>query len=125
MGNCRANWFENAREKPADCENLIAHTFDLLSAFMAPPFKIPHIKAASELANGKLRLFAVPWAAPAWMKSNGRMAGEGQLKGDLEGPYYRTYAHYLKRYMMRGFNVIFDIFWHFYSIFNIHDRKFA
>jgi glucosylceramidase len=61
-------------------------------------FQIPYIQMANKMSGNRLQLFAAPWASPAWMKSNGRMSGAGQLKGDLDGPYYRTYAHYLKRW---------------------------
>uniref|UniRef100_A0A915LHL9 Glucosylceramidase n=1 Tax=Meloidogyne javanica TaxID=6303 RepID=A0A915LHL9_MELJA len=44
------------------------------------------------------RLLAAPWASPGWMKTNGKMNGDGELKGDLNGPYYHSYAKYLKKF---------------------------
>nr|CAD2177735.1 unnamed protein product [Meloidogyne enterolobii] len=44
------------------------------------------------------RLLAAPWASPGWMKTNGKMNGDGELKGDLNGPYYQSYAKYLKKF---------------------------
>jgi glucosylceramidase len=61
---------------------------------------------ASGMSGGRLRLLGAPWSAPAWMKSNGRMSGEGQLKGDLDGPYYRAYAAYLKKSVSFPFHSI-------------------
>lgn len=61
-------------------------------------YKIPYILSAINLTNGNIRLFASPWSAPAWMKTNGRMAGGGSLKGEVNGEYYRSYATYLARF---------------------------
>lgn len=70
--------------------------------------KIPYILAAQQLTGGKLRLFASPWSAPGWMKTNGRMKGGGQLKGPFLGQYYTTYSKYysrfLEEYSKRGIN---------------------
>jgi len=46
----------------------------------------------------QFKLFASPWSAPAWMKTNGQMEHGGQLKGDIDGPYYQTWANYFVRY---------------------------
>uniref|UniRef100_A0A915E4C5 Glucosylceramidase n=1 Tax=Ditylenchus dipsaci TaxID=166011 RepID=A0A915E4C5_9BILA len=56
--------------------------------------KIPYLLKALELSKGDLKLFASPWSAPGWMKTNGHMKGGGHLKGEFNGPYYRTYAKY-------------------------------
>ncbi|GMS92747.1 hypothetical protein PENTCL1PPCAC_14922, partial [Pristionchus entomophagus] len=63
-------------------------------------YRIPFIKRAMELAEstGGLRLFASPWAPPAWMKTNGQMKGGGELKGDPNGPYYKTWANYFVKF---------------------------
>ncbi|MFF5284800.1 ricin-type beta-trefoil lectin domain protein [Streptomyces sp. NPDC012756] len=45
--------------------------------------------------NPSLRLMAVPWSAPAWMKDNGRMDQMGWLKWE----YYPLYAQYLAKYI--------------------------
>lgn len=61
--------------------------------------KIPYIKMARRYRIGQpFRLLAAPWASPGWMKTNGRMNGGGELKGDLNGPYYQSYAKYLKKF---------------------------
>ncbi|GMS97778.1 hypothetical protein PENTCL1PPCAC_19953, partial [Pristionchus entomophagus] len=63
-------------------------------------YKIPFIKRAIELqaSTGGLRLFASPWSPPAWMKTNGEMKGGGKLRGDVDGPYYVTWANYFVKF---------------------------
>jgi glucosylceramidase len=59
--------------------------------------KIPMIKSVKQLVGDQLKLFATPWSAPAWMKASGKSNGgdvNSQLKGDMNGPYYRTWANY-------------------------------
>ena len=57
-------------------------------------YKIPFLKKASQISNGKLQLFSSPWSAPGWMKTNGDMKGHGALKGDVGGQYYQAFALY-------------------------------
>ena len=59
-------------------------------------YKIPYILQASELMTPgeELKLFSTPWSAPGWMKTSGEMKGAGQLKGDVNGDYYVTWANY-------------------------------
>jgi glucosylceramidase len=45
-----------------------------------------------------LTLFASPWSAPAWMKTNGAMKGGGRLKGPFGGAYYQAWAQYYRRH---------------------------
>ena len=54
---------------------------------------LPVLKAAQELAP-QLRIFAAPWSAPAWMKSDGSL-----LQGTLRPEAYDAYARYLRRYL--------------------------
>ncbi|CAJ0570088.1 unnamed protein product, partial [Mesorhabditis spiculigera] len=61
-------------------------------------YKIPFIKTAQLIANGNLKLFASPWSAPGWMKTNGRMIGGAALRGPLDGPYYSTWASYFVKF---------------------------
>uniref|UniRef100_A0A914GQ42 Glucosylceramidase n=1 Tax=Globodera rostochiensis TaxID=31243 RepID=A0A914GQ42_GLORO len=60
--------------------------------------KIPFIKNAHQLSGEKLRLIACPWTAPAWMKTNGRLNGDGEMKGEVDGTYFRAYAKYLVKF---------------------------
>ncbi|MFG1689030.1 ricin-type beta-trefoil lectin domain protein [Nonomuraea sp. NPDC049269] len=45
--------------------------------------------------NPQLRIMAVPWSSPGWMKDNGRMDQMGWLKWE----YYPMYAQYLVKYV--------------------------
>ncbi|MBT2232482.1 ricin-type beta-trefoil lectin domain protein [Nonomuraea sp. NEAU-A123] len=45
--------------------------------------------------NSQLRIMAVPWSSPGWMKDNGRMDQMGWLKSE----YYPMYAQYLVKYV--------------------------
>ncbi|KHJ95604.1 O-Glycosyl hydrolase family 30 [Oesophagostomum dentatum] len=60
--------------------------------------QIPYILSALNLTGGNLKLFASPWSAPGWMKTNGRMKGGGALLGKMNGEYYKSYATYLTRF---------------------------
>uniref|UniRef100_A0AC35GP55 Glucosylceramidase n=2 Tax=Panagrolaimus sp. PS1159 TaxID=55785 RepID=A0AC35GP55_9BILA len=62
--------------------------------------KIPYILQAQSFisANEKLNLFASPWSAPAWMKTNGHMKGGGELKGEKNGQYYQTWSNYFLKF---------------------------
>ena len=42
-----------------------------------------------------LVLYASPWSAPAWMKTNGELIGEGQLLPE----HYQLWADYLVRFL--------------------------
>ena len=72
----------------------------LASFSIAPDLKlrVPLLRAA--LAAGRshgtdMRVFASPWSAPAWMKSNGSMVGGGSLL-----PQYRdTWARYVVKFV--------------------------
>lgn len=61
-------------------------------------FQIPYLKRAQELSKKKLLIFGSPWSAPAWMKTNDNMTGNGTLKGQPGGPYYKSWAQYFVRY---------------------------
>lgn len=66
-------------------------------------YKIPHILTAANLTGGNIRLFASPWSAPGWMKTNGHMKGGGSLRGEVNGKYYRAYAKYLVKFFEEYF----------------------
>lgn len=58
-------------------------------------YKIPYVKQASKIKGKALRLFASPWTAPAWMKTNNDLIGKGYLKPE----YYQTWADYFIRFL--------------------------
>lgn len=66
--------------------------------------KIPMLKAALRLVPA-LRLFASPWSAPAWMKSNGSM-----LDGTLNEVYQQTWANYFVKFL-EAYKANHILFW--------------
>ena len=54
--------------------------------------------------NPKIKIFATPWSAPAWMKTNNSLIG-----GSLKPEYYETYAQYFVKYIKalnsKGINI--------------------
>lgn len=62
-------------------------------------FKIPYLKQAQDLSQKKLLMFGSPWSAPAWMKTNNNMTGNGTLKGQPGGPYYKSWAQYFVKFL--------------------------
>jgi glucosylceramidase len=61
-------------------------------------YRVPLLRqalAAGAAQGTQMRVFASPWSAPAWMKSNGSMVGGGTLL-----PEYRdTWAQYIVRFV--------------------------
>lgn len=75
--------------------------FDLKNFKLQPEdihYKIPLIKQAIKVSRNKLKIFASPWSAPAWMKTNGKLNGKGSLKGEPNGKYYKTWAKYFIKF---------------------------
>ena len=58
-------------------------------------FRIPLIKRAIKAAGGELTLYASPWSAPAFMKSNNNMLQGGKLLPE----YYDTWATYFTKFI--------------------------
>ena len=52
--------------------------------------QIPYVKKATEIKGQDLTLFASPWSAPSWMKTNNDFIGKGELKIE----HYQTWADY-------------------------------
>ncbi|CEF67979.1 Glucosylceramidase [Strongyloides ratti] len=61
--------------------------------------KIPFIKKAIELTKNNIKLFASPWSAGGWMKTNGKMKGGAPLKGKIPGPFYETWGNYFVKFL--------------------------
>ncbi len=51
-----------------------------------------------------LKIMASPWSAPAWMKTNGKLAG-GKLKKEWYSAYANYFVKYLKSYQEEGINI--------------------
>lgn len=61
--------------------------------------KIPLMLSAVEMSRRNLTFFGSPWAAPAWMKTNGKMQGAGQLKGVAGDKYHEAWALYFAKFI--------------------------
>ncbi len=68
---------------------------------------IPLLKQVLAI-NPSIKIMAVPWSAPAWMKDNGATAG-----GSLLPAYYHAYAQYFVKYVQQmqaeGININFVV----------------
>uniref|UniRef100_A0A7E4VQY8 Glucosylceramidase n=1 Tax=Panagrellus redivivus TaxID=6233 RepID=A0A7E4VQY8_PANRE len=60
--------------------------------------KIPIVKRAQKFASN-LSLFGSPWSPPAWMKTAKTQQGKSGLIGDLDGPYYTSWALYFGKFL--------------------------
>ncbi|XP_065572824.1 lysosomal acid glucosylceramidase-like [Artemia franciscana] len=67
-------------------------------------YKIPYIKKALALASRQVSLFASPWSAPAWMKTNNVFYGEGQLLPEYYQPWANYFVKFLDSYKSFGLN---------------------
>jgi len=65
-------------------------------------FRIPLIKRAIAAAGGHLTMFASPWSAPAFMKTNGSMLQGGQLKPEFADAWARYYTLFIRAYEKEG-----------------------
>ncbi|WNG48669.1 glycosyl hydrolase [Archangium minus] len=62
---------------------------------------IPLLQQARQL-NPELKIMALPWSAPAWMKFNNSLNGGGYLRNDLYGTYANYFVRFLQAYNSYG-----------------------
>jgi O-glycosyl hydrolase len=65
-------------------------------------YRIPMIKRAIQSAGGNLLLYASPWSAPSFMKSNGTMLQGGTLLPQFYQAWANYYAKFVKAYEKAG-----------------------
>ncbi|CAI8168621.1 MAG: Glucuronoxylanase XynC [Cellvibrionales bacterium UBA7375] len=65
-------------------------------------FRIPLIKRATEAAGGELLLYASPWSAPAFMKSNNNMLRGGKLLPEYYDSWAKYYTKFIEAYESEG-----------------------
>ncbi|XP_076033787.1 lysosomal acid glucosylceramidase-like isoform X1 [Oratosquilla oratoria] len=58
-------------------------------------YKIPTIHRVQEMSPRTVKLFASPWSAPKWMKTNNDYVGFGRLKDEM----YQPWADYFKKFL--------------------------
>lgn len=61
--------------------------------------KIPLILYSRMKSKRNIFMFGSPWSAPAWMKTNGKMTGFGQLKGKAGDKYHKAWAVYFAKFL--------------------------
>lgn len=54
--------------------------------------------------NPKIKIMAVPWSAPVWMKDNGSSVG-GSLKPEFYGVYARYFVKYIQEMAQNGITI--------------------
>ncbi len=62
--------------------------------------RLPFIKAA--LARAPLKIYASPWSAPAWMKTNDDMLHGGKLKPEYRDVWARYFVRFVEEYEKEG-----------------------
>ena len=65
-------------------------------------FRIPLIKRATDAAGGELLLYASPWSAPAFMKTNKSMLFGGKLLPEYYDSWARYYVKFIDSYEEEG-----------------------
>jgi len=68
-------------------------------------FRIPLIKQAIEYAGGNLPLYASPWSAPAFMKTNNDMLKGGSLLPQYFDAWATYYTKFIKAYEQQGIQI--------------------
>ena len=68
-------------------------------------FRIPLIKRAIAAAGGHLTLFASPWSAPAFMKSNASLLQGGTLKPEFADAWATYFTRFIRAYEQEGIPV--------------------
>jgi len=68
-------------------------------------FRIPLIRRAIAAAGGHLLIFASPWSAPAFMKTNGSMLQGGRLRPEFADAWARYYTLFIRAYEREGIPV--------------------
>ncbi|XP_063276439.1 lysosomal acid glucosylceramidase-like isoform X2 [Prinia subflava] len=61
--------------------------------------KIPLLRRALAMSKRPLLLFASPWTAPGWMRTNGDVRGKGSLKGKAGDKYHKAWANYFIKFL--------------------------
>ena len=68
-------------------------------------YRLPLIHRAIAAAGGRLTLFASPWSAPAFMKTNGSLLQGGRLKPEFADAWARYLTRFVRAYEAEGIPV--------------------
>jgi len=77
-------------------------TLETFSIDKDKELRIPLIKRATEVAGGELLLYASPWSAPAFMKSNNNMLRGGKLLPEYYAAWAKYYTKFIEAYEKEG-----------------------
>ncbi len=66
---------------------------------------IPFIKDALAYTGKNMLLFASPWSAPAWMKTNESVIGGGKIKPEYLDTWASYYCKYIKAFAAEGITI--------------------
>ncbi|KAK8392735.1 hypothetical protein O3P69_014875 [Scylla paramamosain] len=94
MGGCDFSWRTYTHVDTPGDTNL--DTFALQPEDLE--YKIPVVKRAQAMSERPIKLFASPWTAPPWMKTNNDYHGFGQLKEEMYQPWARYFVRFLDDY---------------------------
>ncbi len=64
--------------------------------------RLPFIKAALARAGTPFKIYASPWSAPAWMKTNGDMLHGGKLEPRYRDAWARYFVRFVEEYEKEG-----------------------
>ncbi|MFL6072379.1 MAG: ricin-type beta-trefoil lectin domain protein [Mycobacteriales bacterium] len=92
------------------------YSFDDMPAGQTDPtlahFSISHdladilpLTRQAEQLNPDLKVMAVPWSAPAWMKDNDNLIDQGWLESQYYGAYAQYFVKYLQAYQAQGVHI--------------------
>ncbi len=66
---------------------------------------IPFIKDAMRYTGEGMTLFASPWTAPHWMKTNGSMIAGGKVKPEYRDVWANYYCKYIRAFEEQGITI--------------------
>ncbi|KAK7085855.1 hypothetical protein SK128_008436 [Halocaridina rubra] len=101
MGGCDFSWRPYTY---ADTEGDIdLNTFQLQPEDL--DYKIPVIKRAIAMTEKGIKLYASPWSAPPWMKTNNDYSGFGQLLEEMYQPWANYFVKFLESYASQNISM--------------------
>ncbi|XP_024890942.1 glucosylceramidase-like isoform X1 [Temnothorax curvispinosus] len=65
-------------------------------------YKIPTIKRAQELNNGKIKLISLPWSASLWMKTKNSWTNNSKLRPEYRQVWADYFVKYFEAYRRNG-----------------------
>ncbi|XP_064121704.1 lysosomal acid glucosylceramidase-like [Macrobrachium nipponense] len=101
MGGCDFSWRKYTyadTEGDVDLETFALEPEDL-------DYKIPVIQKAKAISTHPLKIYASPWSAPPWMKTNADYCGYGKLRDDMYQPWAEYFVRFLDSYSANNVSI--------------------